>query len=108
MSRSVASSRRVRPITVEAISDTGFHLGAGLYFGFDGHHHGEWRGAAHLDGEHIADCTDPTTARRLHHIRDAVMRVDDPVGGGRGWCNLQTAIVGAWPDVGLDEESSFV
>ena len=97
-----------RPITVEAIGDTGFHLGTGLYFGLDGHFHGEWRGALHVDGEHIADCTDAATARRIHQIRDALMRVDDPVGGGRGWCNLQTTIVGAWPDQGLDEESSFV
>jgi hypothetical protein len=36
------------------------------------------------------------------------MRVDDPVGGGRGWCNFQTTIVGEWPDVGLDAASSFV
>lgn len=97
-----------RPVTVEAMGDTGFHLGAGLYFGLDGHHHGEWRGPLHVDGEHLADCTAADTARRIHQIRDAVMRVDDPVGGGRGWCNLQTAIVGAWPDEGLDEESSFV
>jgi hypothetical protein len=97
-----------RPVTVVAIGDTGFHLGAGLYFGLDGHHHGEWRGATHVDGEHIADCTEPATARRFHQIRDAVLRVDDPVGGGRGWCNFQTTITGAWPDVGLDESSSFV
>lgn len=97
-----------RPITVEAIGDTGFHLGTGLYFGLDGHHHGEWRGKLHVDGEHIADCTTADTARRIHQIRDAVMRVDDPVGGGRGWCNFQTAIVGEWPDEGLDEASSFV
>ena len=32
------------PVGVEVVSDTGFHLGAGLYFGFDGHFHGEWRG----------------------------------------------------------------
>ena len=51
-----------RPVTVEAIGDTGIHLGVGLYFGFDGHHHGEWRGALHVDGEHIPDCTDPQTA----------------------------------------------
>ena len=97
-----------RPITVEAIGDTGFHLGTGLYFGLDGHHHGEWRGKLHVDGEHIPDCTTPDTARRIHQIRDAVMRVDDPVGGGRGWCNFQTAIVGEWPDDGLDGASSFV
>jgi hypothetical protein len=97
-----------RPVTVEAMGDTGVHLGLGLYFGLDGHHHGEWRGAANVDGEHVADCTDPVTARRIHQIRDALMRVDDPVGGGRGWCNLQTAVVGAWPDEGLDEASSFV
>ncbi len=97
-----------RPITVEAMGATGFHLGAGLYFGLDGHHHGEWRGPRHVDGEHVADCTIPDAARRLHQIRDAVMRVDDPVGGGTGWCNFQTTISGAWPEAGLDAESSFV
>ncbi len=84
------------------------HLGAGLYFGFDGHHHGEWRGALHVDGEHIADCTDPEVARRLHQIRDTVMRVTDPVGGGEGWCNMQTIVAGGWPDLGLSEETSFI
>jgi hypothetical protein len=97
-----------RPVGVEAMGDTGFHLGGGLYFGLDGHHHGEWRGALHVDGEHVGDCTDPAAARRFHQIRDAVLRVDDPVGGGRGWCNFQTTITGAWPDEGLDEETSFV
>ena len=33
-----------RPITVTPMGDTGFHLGTGLYFGLDGHWHGEWRG----------------------------------------------------------------
>ncbi len=97
-----------RPLRVEALGDTGFHLGAGLYFGFDGHHHGEWRGPLHVDGEHIADCTTPDAARRLHQIRDAVLRVDDPVGGGTGWCNFQTTVFGAWPEFGLDETTSFV
>jgi len=27
---------------------TGFHLGTGLYFGFDGARHGQWRGALHV------------------------------------------------------------
>lgn len=96
-----------RPITVEPMGDTGVHLGLGLYFGLDGHHHGEWRGKSHVDGEHIADCGEPATARRIHQIRDALVRVDDPVGGGRGWANFQTGIVGAWPEEGLDEEGSF-
>ena len=97
-----------RPVTVEAIGDTGIHLGVGLYFGFDGHHHGEWRGALHVDGEHIPDCTDPREAPRLHQIRDAVMRVSDPVGGGTGWCNMQTIVMGEWPDLGLTAETSFI
>jgi len=106
--RFVMADGSERPLHVEAVSDTGFHLGAGLYFGLDGHHHGEWRGPLHVDGEHVPDCTTPEAARRLHQIRDAVMRVDDPVGGGRGWCNLQTTISGAWPESGLDAETSFV
>ena len=97
-----------RPIAVEAMGDTGFHLGAGLYFGFDGHHHGEWRGALNVDGEYIDDCTELENAKRLHQIRDAVLRVTDPVGGGAGWCNFQTTIFGSWPEVGLDDASSFV
>src|SRR5947207_3075020 len=55
-----------RRLQVEVVSDTGFHLGAGLYFGFDGHHHGEWRGDLGVDGERIANCADPAMARRLH------------------------------------------
>ena len=52
-----------RTIEVEVLGDTGFHLGAGLYFGFKGHHHGEWRGRLHVEGEHLPDCTDPAVAR---------------------------------------------
>jgi hypothetical protein len=97
-----------RPVAVEALGDTGTHLGAGLYFGFDGHHHGDWRGALHVEGERIDDCTDPAQAPRLHQIRDAVMRVEDPVGGGSGWCNLQTIIIGEWPELGLDQSTSHI
>jgi hypothetical protein len=97
-----------RPIAVRALGDTGVHLGLGLYMGLDGHHHGEWRGPLHVEGEYVADCTSPEVARRIHQIRDAVVAVDDPVGGGTGWANLQTTVVGGWPELGLDEESSFV
>ncbi|MDH4170185.1 MAG: hypothetical protein OEW42_11420 [Acidimicrobiia bacterium] len=94
-----------RPLTIEVIGDTGVHLGAGLYFGLDGHHHGEWRGEQHLDGEHIADCTTPDQARRLHQIRDTTVRVIDPVGGAEGWGNCQPIASGPWPDLGLGDEN---
>jgi len=97
-----------RPLTVTALGDTGFHLGAGLYFGFDGHWHGEWRGKLHIDGELIPDCTGHDEARRLHQIRDNVVRVDDPTGGGVGVGNMQTIFAGPHPELGLTEESSFM
>ena len=90
------------------LSATGFHLGAGLYFGFDGHWHGEWRGRSHVDGEYIADCTTYEQARRLHQLRDCIVRVDDPVGGGTGVGNLQSIVAGPHPELGLDEQSSFM
>lgn len=97
-----------RPLTIEAVGDTGFHLGTGLYFGFDGHWHGEFRGDEHVDGEHIADCTDPSTARRIHQMRDNLVRVEDPVGGGVGYGNLQSLFLGPHPAIGLSEEASFL
>jgi hypothetical protein len=97
-----------RLLSITALGDTGFHLGTGLYFGFDGHWHGEWRGDLHVDGEVIADCTDPATARRLHQIRDNLVRVDDPAGGGVGIGNLQSIFAGPHPEIGLTEEASFM
>lgn len=96
-----------RPLEVEVLSDTGFHLGAGLYFGFDGHYHGGWRGELHVDGERITDCTTPENARRLHQIRDTAVRVTDPVGGGRGWGNWQPVITGGSDKHGLQAADSF-
>jgi hypothetical protein len=104
----VTEDGSTRDLTIEAVSDTGFHLGAGLYFGFDGHHHGEWRGALHVDGERIADCRAPDAARRLHQIRDTVVHVTDPVGSGEGWGNCQPIITGAFPELGLTGDNSFL
>jgi hypothetical protein len=96
-----------RPITVEATGATGFHLGAGLYFGLDGHHHGEWRGPLHVDGERIDDCSTEANARRVHQIRDTVVRITDTVGGGVGWGNWQPMATGDLPELGLFAETSF-
>jgi hypothetical protein len=96
-----------RELGFEVLDDTGVQLGAGLYFGFDGHHHGEWRGEHHVDGEHIADCSTPDAARRLHQIRDTVVRVTDPVGGGIGTGNCQPIVTGGHPDRGLAADDSF-
>lgn len=97
-----------RTLEVEVVSDTGFHLGTGLYFGFDGKHHGEWRGDLHVEGERIDDCSEPATARRVHQIRDTVVRITDPVGGGVGIGNWQPIITGGHPDKGLDAATSFM
>jgi hypothetical protein len=90
-----------RPLHIEVLADTGVHLGAGLYFGFDGHHHGEFRGELHVDGEHIANCEEQT--RRLHQIRDTPVRITDPVGGGVGLGNCQPIAVG--PVAGLSDDN---
>ena len=97
-----------RPLTLTIPGETGFHLGAGLYFGFDGHWHGEWRGDLQLDGEYIPNCADPPIARRLHQMRDCVVRVEDPAGGGAGWGNLQSIVTGSHPDMGLTAAASFL
>jgi hypothetical protein len=98
----------VRTLEVEAVSDTGFHLGAGLYFGLDGHHHGEWRGDLLVEGEHVENCADADAARRLHQIRDTVVHVVDLVGGGEGWGNCQPIITGGDDALGLSGDDSFM
>jgi hypothetical protein len=96
-----------RPLVLRSVSDTGFQLGAGLYMGYEGRWHGQWRGEDVVESEYLADCADPDTARRLHQLRDCVIEVHDPVGGGTGWGNLQSIVTGAHPQMGLDSETSF-
>ena len=62
---------------IEPLSSTGFHLGTGLYGGFDGHFQGEWRGDLHVDGEHITGCDTVEVAHRVHQHRDCIVRVED-------------------------------
>jgi hypothetical protein len=95
-----------RALEVEPMSDTGFHLGTALYMDFRGQHHGSWKGRFHLDGEHIADCTDPALLPELHQLRDCIVRVRD--GDATGWGLIESIMTGAWPQYGLTAEGSFV
>lgn len=93
--------------SVTPVSDTGFHLGTGLYGGWQGHFHGEYRGDLLVEGEHITDCHLPEVARVLHQHRDCVVRIEDAATGDWGVGSLQSGVIGAHPDLGLTEEASF-
>ena len=88
---------------LEPVSDTGFHLATGLYGGFDGKYHGQWRGAEHVDGEHIPDCTTADAVPRVRQHRQALVRVEDRTDGGVGYGDLQSIVTGAHPDIGLTD-----
>jgi hypothetical protein len=62
----------------------------------------------HVDGERIENCAAPEQARRLHQLRDTVVHVVDPVGGGEGWGNAQPIIAGGSERHGLDAAESFI
>ena len=96
-----------RRFALEVPTSTGFQLGAGLYFGWQGHHHGEWRGELVIDGERLVDCSGPDIARQLHQIRDTVVRIRDLDTGAEGLGNCQPIIAGGFPTLGLTKESSF-
>ncbi len=105
--RAVLAGGETKTYRIEPVSDTGFHLGAGLYGGFEGHYHGEFRGELHVEGEHVADCHTPEVARWLHQHRDCIVRVTDLDDGAVGIGSIQSNAVGAHPDMGLTEEASF-
>jgi hypothetical protein len=92
-----------RVFEAEAISDTGFHLGTGLYLGFDGKHHGTYVGDLHVEGEYLADCADPATVARINQFRDCLIRMRDLSTGAVGWGNCQTFVAGQWPAFGIAE-----
>ena len=95
-----------RTVEVETVGESGFHLGTALYLGFDGKKHGMWRGEQHVDGERIPDTTDDATLRRIHQLRDSIIRVRE--GDATGYGIFESIATGAWPDFGLSAESSFV
>jgi hypothetical protein len=92
---------RERLLRARAIGHTGFHLGAGLYNGFDGEHHGSYRGPLNVEGEYFADCSTAESVARLNQFRDCLVVVTDTETGATGWGNCQTHVAGAWPEFGL-------
>ncbi|SFA82907.1 hypothetical protein SAMN04515620_10481 [Collimonas sp. OK607] len=90
-----------RILTARAISDTGFHLGGGLYHGFDGQYVGQWCGRQHLDGEYFADCRTPESTTRLNQFRDCMIVVQDSATEATGWGNCQTWVHGEWPELAV-------
>lgn len=90
-----------RVFELQPVSDTGFHLATGLYGGFDNKFHGQWRGTEHVEGEYFPDCTTDEVLPRVRQHRQALVRVEDPTGGGVGYGDLQSIITGAHPDIGL-------
>jgi hypothetical protein len=95
-----------RTVEIEPISDTGFHLGAGLYFGFRGHRHGQWHGPSHLDGERFADVTTREAVEEIHQLRDCVIRVRE--GDATGYGIFESMVIGKHDRYALTKESSFL
>ena len=96
-----------RVLTITPVSDTGFHLGSGLYGGYDGHVHGEFRGDLHVEGDHVERCDHVEVARRLHQHRDCIVHVEDQRDGSTGVGTLQSIVVGPHPELGLTADASI-
>ena len=82
------------------LGDTGFHLGAGLYHGFDGHYHGQWRGRCTWK-VNISPTVPRPSAARLNPFRDCLIELRDPQTAAVGIGNCQTWVQGCWPELGL-------
>lgn len=92
-----------RLIEVEALGNSGFFLKTGGYGPWEGHKHGSFRGALHLDGEYIGDCWSDENLSRLGQFRDTPIRVKD--GDAVGYGIMESLIGGVWPELGLTADS---
>ena len=92
-----------RVIEVEALGESGFFLKTAGYGSWQGHIHGAWMGALHLDGEHIADCWADEHLGTLGQFRDTPIRVRE--GDAEGYGIMESIIRGEWPELGLGAES---
>ncbi|HEX5144995.1 MAG TPA: hypothetical protein VFW21_14110 [Mycobacterium sp.] len=97
-----------RPISLTAAGPTGYHLGPAGYYGWNDWVYGEWVGDLRVEGNHVTDCDKPEVARQVHQLRDLLVKVEDPVGGGVGMGDLETFALGAFPELGLTVQNSFL
>lgn len=97
---------KTREIEIEPAGDTGFHLGAGLYFGFKGHRHGVYLGPENEDGERYDDVSTYDNAREIRQLRDCVIRVSE--GDSSGYGIFESILVGEHEGYGLTREESFL
>jgi hypothetical protein len=50
----------------------------------------------------------PENARQLHQLRDLLVTVEDPGGGGTGLGNAETFALGEFPERGHTAQNSFL
>jgi hypothetical protein len=84
-----------RTVEIEAISDTGFHRGTAMFFGFRGQRHGQWRAENVIDGERFADASSRETVEEIHQLRDCVIRVRE--GDAVGYGIFESMVIGEHP-----------
>jgi hypothetical protein len=97
-----------RAVAIEPVADTAFYLGPAGYIGYGGANHGDWQGELVVNGEHLPDTGSVEVLHQIHQIRDLLIKVDDPVGGGTGYANLETVLIGAFPDMGVTAETTYI
>jgi hypothetical protein len=97
-----------RPVAIQPVADTAFYLGPAGYLGYGGANHGDWQGELVVNGEHLPDTGSVEVLRQIHQIRDLLIKVDDPVGGGTGYANLETVLIGAFPEMGVTAETTYI
>jgi hypothetical protein len=54
----------------------------------------------------VFETTEPQTLRRIHQLRDSIVRVRE--GDATGYGIFESIVTGAWPDFGLSAGTSFV
>lgn len=92
----------IRTLLVEVVSETGFYLGASL---FTEDIEYKQLDKAYKEGECFEDCTQIEQLKKLHQVRDCLVKVTD--GAAIAYTNFHTIITGEWPELSLSQETSF-